>query len=331
MLAFSTLALFSAFLGEDIFSSISRAIRLAAVILAVFWCTTRLDQKQLIQVFVAFATSVCSVSLIALVTGFESPMDGRLQGAILPLHPNNLGILAAAGLLCVVYATTGGALRRWVIVFGAAILGVSLLLTQSRTAVAAFTVGLVAIALPELRVRGRQVAAVVVAVVSIVAILEFGTDYGPINYVLTHDQTTTVTGNLDVRVSAWNSAFQTNDTVLRVLFGSGLAAKSVVVNLSSAAFTSVDGTWPSAYLSGGIVGATLLAVIVLLSSIGVFVSRNGLAFGMAVLMIVSSLVASVFNDVTLGLVIWLMFICVRHTSAAGVDSPMSRSSGGSGG
>jgi O-antigen ligase len=307
LLAYAALAALGGLAGPDPASSSFRAIRFAAVMIALVWLTGSLDRTRLAKLFIGFCSVVSLTALAAHAAGLPGShlYGSRLDGYLPPLHPNALGFLAAAALLCAAALLARGEMRLKVFAFAAPLLVLTLALTQSRTSMIGLVVGLLALAGPRLASRGPVIVGMLALGLLAGFFVQTNTESQPFNSLLTHNGSTTTTATLGSRVSEWESVLRLNDSVTRVAAGQGLAAKSVAVNLASAQYAPVDGTWPAAYLSAGLLGVLALAAAVLVTLRSVLGRRDDFALAIVVFLIVSSLTTDAFNDVTIALLLML--------------------------
>lgn len=292
--------------GTDPSSSLLRAARFAMVVIAVVWITGRLPRAYLAKLFVQFSFTISLIALAGNATGLSSlGRESRLAGYLPPLPPNVLGILAASGLLCAAALLARRELTFKVFAMAASILGVVLILTQSRTSMIALLVGLLVLAGPRLATRGSLIVGLLACSFLVAALIQTNTNSQPVTSLLTHNGNTTTTSSLGSRVSEWEAVLQLNDTPLKQAIGQGLAAKSVEVNLTSARYAPVDGSWPAAYLSAGLIGVLILASAIIAALRRAIRNRDEFAAAVIVFLIVNSLVADVFNDITVALILLL--------------------------
>ena len=294
--------------GTDPSSSLLRSVRFAVVVLALVWVTGRLSRHQLARTFVLFSMIISFSALAARGIGVSPASHvygGRLAGYLPPLHPNLLGMLAAGGLLCAGALLARRELTLTIFAWVTPILGLTLVLTQSRTSMIALLVSLLAFAGPRLTTRGPLIVGLIASIFVVGAFIQTDTQSQPLTSLLTHNGSTSTTGTLSSRVSEWEAVLQLNNTPLTQAIGQGLASKSVEVSLTSARYAPVDGSWPAAYLSAGFLGVLVLAAAVWAALRTAIRKRDDFALAITVFLIVSSLVADVFNDVTIGLVLLL--------------------------
>lgn len=303
--------------AADASSSLLRAVRLAAIALAVVWLAGRMDRRRMAEVFTQSTAVVSLVALVARAADLESgrAFGGRLAGYLPPLHPNELGLMAGAGLLCAIALLARGELARGAFLSSAPVLAITLLLTQSRTAMVAVVVGLLVLAGYRLTTRGPLIVGALALAFLLAGLVQTNTGYRPLDALVTHNGSTTATGTLGSRAAEWNAVVHLNNRPVQVLAGQGLAAKSVAVELASARYAPVDGSWPAAYLSAGLAGVAALAAAVLAVLGGALRRRDDFAMALVAFLIVNSLVADVFNDVTVGLVL-LLSLAARDRAPA---------------
>jgi hypothetical protein len=307
LLGYGVIASIGGFLGTDPSSSLERAIRFGAVVIALTWVASRLPRRRVASLFVLCALAFSLMALAARLAGRASSYvyGGRLDGYLPPLHPNALGLLAAGGLLCTVTLIVRRELTLRAFVLAAPVLSATLALTESRSSMIALVVGLLGLACLHMRRRGPLIVGTLLFMLLIAISLQMFTHLRPLTSLLTHNESTSTTGSLASRLSEWDTVKHLNGHVTTRAFGQGLATKTVEVNLRSAQYASVDGTWPAAYLSAGAAGVLILAAAVVLALRAAIRHRDDLAVPIILFLFVNSLVADVFNDVTLGLVLFL--------------------------
>jgi O-Antigen ligase len=306
LLAYSVIAALGGLLGAEVFSSLLRAGRFAAVILTVAWLTSRLSRRQLSVWFVRCALGISIVSLGARGAGLSRAYlyGTRLDGYLPPLHPNILGVLAAGALLVVCALWARGELSARVAAVEVPILGATLLLTQSRTSLISFLAGLLILAMWRIRTRGPIIAGLLCLVVIGAVWVQVNTTTKLITSLSTRNGSTTTTGTLGSRASEWKAVLRLNRGPLTEALGQGLASKAVEVDLSSAQYASVDGSLPAAYLSTGIVGVVVLIFAVITMAIAALIKRDDFALTMIVFLVINSITTDVFNDVSIGLLLF---------------------------
>lgn len=322
LLGYALVAALGGLASTDPSSSVLRAIRFVVVVVALFWVTGRLTRYQLARLFLQFSVAVSVIALAGHIAGISAPgQEGRLAGYLPPLQPNVLGIIAAAGCLCAVALLAQRKLQLSVFSAATIILGITLVLTQSRTSMVALVVSLLVLGGPRLNTRTTIVIGLIALAVVIGAFLQTNTQYRPLTALSTHNGSTTTTHSLGSRLSEWEAVFQINHNPLTQAIGQGLATKSVEVNLSSARYAPVDGSWPAAYLSAGLIGALILAASVLTAAREAIRTQNNLALMALIFLVISSLTTDVFNDISVGLVLFLSIGIVDASPIAVASGP----------
>lgn len=308
LLAYALVVAISGVLGSDPDSSTLRAVRLAAVVVGAAWLASHFTQRQLVLLVVSTALIISVLALGARWGGIAVSADARLAGYLPPLHPNGLGLIAASSLLCATALLVRRQITLKVFVVCVAVLGTTVVLTQSRTSVLALIVGLLALSAPGMRAKGPAIVYTLVAAFLVAGFVQTFTTTAPLTRFLTHNGSATVTGTLGTRQSAWRAAWDENAGPRRQLLGDGLASKSVEINLASARFASVDGTWPAAYLSAGIIGVLVLAAAIVSALRSALRRRDSLAVALCAFLLTTSVVVSVFNDITAGLLLLVSLV-----------------------
>jgi hypothetical protein len=309
LFGYALIAALGGLAATDPSSSMLRTVRFAAVCLAIIWVSSRLTRSRLAVLFMQFAVTISLIALVARAIHLPSShlFGSRLDGYLLPLQPNALGLVAAGGLICATALLARKELTLRLFASTAPILGVALILTQSRTSVIGFVLSLLVFAGPRLSTRSLLIVGLLALTFLLAVFVQTDTQSHPLTSILTHNESTTTTATLGSRTSEWKAVLRLNDTVLTKAIGQGLAAKSVEVSLSSARYAPVDGSWPAAYLSAGLVGALMLAISVLATARTAIRKRDDLAMMMITYLIISSLVTDVFNDISIGLILFLSF------------------------
>jgi hypothetical protein len=293
--------------STDPSSSLLRSARFAIVVIAVVWITSRLSRSRIAVLFIQFSVSVSLLALMARAADLPSShlFGNRLDGYLLPLQPNALGLIAAGGLICATALLAQKQLTLRPFALAAAILGITLILTESRTSTIGFLLCLLVLAGPKLSTRGPIILGLLAFALLAVAFLQTDTGSQPLTSLLTHNGSTTTTATLGSRESEWQAALQINNTAFKQAVGQGLATKSVQVGLKSAQYAPVDGSWPATYLSAGLFGVLILAMAVITTARTAVQQRDDLAMMVIAYLIISSLVTDVFNDISVGLILFI--------------------------
>jgi hypothetical protein len=307
LLGYALITALGGLASTDPSSSLLRSARFAIVVIAVVWITSRLSRSRIAILFIQFSVAVSLAALMARAAHLPSShlFGNRLDGYILPLQPNALGFIAAGGLICATALLAQKQLTLKPFALAAAILGITLILTESRTSTIGFALCLLVLAGPKLSTRGPMILGLFALALLVVAFLQTDTESQPLTSLLTHNGSTTTTATLGSRESEWKAALQINNTVLTRAVGQGLATKSVQVGLKSAQYAPVDGSWPATYLSAGLLGVLILAMAVLATARTAIRQRDDLAMMVIAYLIISSSVTDVFNDISVGLILFV--------------------------
>lgn len=291
-------------------SSLLRTGRFVIVCISVLWLCSRLTTRRLATTFMQFSVLVSVGALAARIGGFPSSYQygARLAGYLPPLQPNALGVIAVGGLICATALLARRSLTSGWFVLTVCILGPTLILSQSRTSMIGFILSLVVLASLRLSTRSFVIIGLLAAGISVALFIQTNTQSRPLESLLTHNHSTTTTATLGARTSEWSAALRANSTLRTRALGQGLATKSVEVNLRSAQYAPVDGSWPASYLSAGVFGLLFLTVSVLAAVRIAWRRRDELAIMMIAYLIVSSIVTDVFNDISIGLILFLSFV-----------------------
>ncbi len=305
LLAYGVISFIGAGLGTDATSSVLRSVRWVAVVLAVTWASQQLSRRRLALLTVLLAAVVSVAALFGAAAGLTVSEGGRLGGYLPPLQPNDLGVISATGALCAIVLLLRGEIPRLFFGVSAPLLVATLALTESRASMAGLLIALFVLAFPRLQRHGPTLMCVMIVAFLGLLILQENTSVQPLSAALTHNGTTSTTSTLGSRTSEWKSVAELNVTYVEKLFGQGLADKTVPVVLPYTAYATLDGTWPSAYLSVGAVGVLVLAGGVLAAIRMAWSRRDGFALALIALLVSNSLVEDTFNDVSTSVVLFL--------------------------
>jgi hypothetical protein len=244
--------------AEFVFGTVFRAGRLALFV-AVLWLLSpwwgRRDMLLVRCHVAALGAVLVTIAAGALAAPGLAFAEGRLQGVIWPVPPTQVGHYAAmvAGLLTVLWLA--GRVRRGLVLLVAPFAATLLLLSHTRTALAAATVGTVVagLSLFNIRARVRRVFAAAVALVFVVAVTAAPT----VTTWLARGQTADDLANLTGRRTVWDGVLDTPRSPFTFLFGFGLSDKSFEG-------LPIDSNWLATYYDSGLLGVTISAVVVLL-------------------------------------------------------------------
>lgn len=269
--------------------TIYRTFRLAEFVTTLWLLSPWWGRRDLLLIrchLFAIGTLLASVLLGALPFkshAFPSTDEGRLTGAIWPVPATQVAHYAAVtvGLMALLWLgrRVPGKLAGTVIFFSMIIL----LLTHTRTALAALMFGLIVAGLSMLRVSGRtrKFFAWIGAVAGIAAV----TGAGYITTWLARGQGTSQLDKLTGRTVVWAELVNYPRSAFQEIFGFGL---------SNSSFNGlpIDSNWLSSYEELGIVGVVVCAIILAYLLISAYFQPRGLERALGLFLIVYCLVAS---------------------------------------
>ncbi|HVU77912.1 MAG TPA: O-antigen ligase family protein [Gaiellaceae bacterium] len=287
--------------GAALHSAVLRMVRLVLIVAACDVVASRIGVRRTIRLVAAFSVAICATSAVGYLAGVSPLIDRRLSGYPLPLAANEIGLLAAAGLISLI-AVAPPRGRRWLLAAPALLLLFALALSGSRTSWGGFAVALVAYAI---RSRSRvwlgTISAVTVAL-ALLAIFGAVTGHDAIRQALTRQGETSISLSGNGRAAEWHAALAANRG-FEVLTGQGLQAKTVFIEVPFPQDAPVDGSWHAAYLSGGLLGVLLLLVAVCAALGSAWRNREPAVGALVLFLVASSVLTNVINDLSVGLVI----------------------------
>ena len=306
--------------GGNIQDATARPARYILTVIAVAMITRAVGFSLVARWTAVFAASVATLSLLARGAGFAEGQ--RLGGWPIPMHPNVPGSIAAAGLLCAVglWAMRAASAGFAFLVSGGC--AVALILTGSRTSIAATVVAMfLVIALPAATtVRGVRVAASLAFVLVVVAITQSIVGSKSVfSTVLTRAGQDANYATITTRKAELDAVKRAHDTLGSQLLGAGMETKSAPLQMQDRYFYApVDGTWSAAYLSAGIAGLALLfaAMCLAFRRIASAAETRTLSSLLLVYVAAATLTFNVLNDVTFEAVLFVVAttVGVRHTT-----------------
>ncbi len=220
--------------------------------------------------------------------------EGRLVGGIPEMGANELAGLAVAPLLALlVHILNRGA--RWTTVGSAAILAGIIVASGARTTLLA----LGAATLVALIVANRRHWTAVVGILATLPLGYTALAFTPAvaDYAL-RGQTAEQIGSLSARTDAWGVVLGWDTESWERWIGVGLAVKTVAVNLRWRDTQVLDSSWISALAQTGVIGALLLALILLGAVVAAIRAkdRRALVLPLLVLLVVRSVTESGLLD-----------------------------------
>ncbi|HYN65799.1 MAG TPA: O-antigen ligase family protein [Ornithinibacter sp.] len=272
-------------------------VMLVLLIVAVLMSTYR-PQDVLHAVIVIFGLLVVVATLTTLVLG----TTGRLRGGLPPLHANELASLAVMCLLWVVARLFRGEDRPASVLFVPACIAI-IILTQSRTSLAAGGAALVVLVLFATRMR-LMVACVVAAVPALVLGLVVTTSLT--EQVVTRGEDAARLATFADRLFAWRAAVAPGQPFWHQWFGGGLSQKTVEVSGQPWTQQVLDSSWVSALVQAGWLGLAIGACWVVTILVGLFQAPRdwrGVMVALTVFLILRGFLESGLFDATTSFIV----------------------------
>jgi len=187
-------------------------------------------------------------------TGLPSAAKGRLAGGVPPINPNELAFLASVCLFWLLARMLQG-LESTLDILTAGGYAAVVLLTGSRSALAALCVAIVVMALRATRLSRRSFG-ILSFLAPTLAYVAFGTDLLSSVFLRGGERGITTLSN---RTIAWDAALTSHRDPWETWFGAGLAQKKIEVPGQWWTTQLLDSSWISAIVQGGFVGAIIVA------------------------------------------------------------------------
>ncbi|MBK8470232.1 MAG: O-antigen ligase family protein [Candidatus Phosphoribacter sp.] len=230
------------------------AVRVAILVATIALLTARWTPYQVMRALV----HVMAVLVVAAtISGLPTIASGRLRGAVPPMNPNELALLASVCFLWI-FAKMLRARETPVELLAAGGFAGITLLTGSRAGLAALCVAIVFMALRAIALTPRSFAAVMM-LGPVFAYIAFGTDLIASVFLRGGERSVTT---LNSRTIAWNAALTSDRDPWETWFGAGLAQKKIEVPGQWWTSQLLDSSWISALVQGGLIGLALVAVLV---------------------------------------------------------------------
>lgn len=262
VVAYLAASMLGAWAAGTLVASAVLAVRVAIIMLTISLLLRRYDGT---QVMLAITTAMGVVALYAAATGFSSFVDtGKLEGGTPPLARNDLALLAALPALTLTWRAVhglGSGLNAVMVAVFASIVW----LTGSRTSMLLLVIATL-LMLWQVRVRPVPVVMIVLAALPVVAYVALGTSV--VSQFFTRGDVSTVT-TLSNRTIAWSSALSRPESFWQLWFGDGLSVKRIAVDARWWNEQILDSSWISAFVQAGVVGAVVLATLVICSAIAI--------------------------------------------------------------
>ena len=302
--------------GAPHFGEIYRTLRLDAY-LAALWLLTpwwgRSDMLLLRVQLRCLYVALGSVLLGLLVApGKALHFDGRLSGVVWPMAATQVAQYAAvtAGLTIVLWLAR--LLKGRPALAGVGFSVAILLLTHTRTALAALVAGILVagLSLFTINARVRKFFTVGVVAVSIAVI----TVSGVIIAWLARGQTTAGLTGLTGRTDFWHLVLELPRTKFQQIFGFGLSNASIKG-------LPIDSNWLSAYMQEGLFGVVVCAVILVWLYVAAFFRPRGVRRALALFLVTYCTLSSFTEDSFTNVSTYLLHLTV---AASLLIAPLAR-------
>jgi len=272
------------------FGIVFRTFRMAEFVAGLWLLTPWWGRRDLLLVrcyLVSIWVALGSVLLGLLVSPHRARANGRLGGALWPIQPTQVAHYAAAGVGVVIVLWFCGYIRGRTTLILAVVGGAILLLTHTRTALAALIASLLiaGLSLVVAKPRVRKLFATVGAVAT-VGVLSFS---AAITTWLARGQSAQGLNNLTGRTEVWGPLLAFPRDKFQEIFGFGI---------SNASFNGfpIDSNWLSSYEQLGLFGVVICVIILIFLLVTAYFQPRGVRRALALFLIAYCLVASFTED-----------------------------------
>ena len=267
-----------------------RTARMAGFVAGLWLLTPWWGRRDLLLVrcyLVALWVALGSVLLGLLVSPHHARVGGRLTGAVWPIPATQVAHYAALATGLVIVLWFCGHLRGRTTLIAGGVGGAMLILTHTRTALAALIASLLVAGLSLIvaQARVRKLLAAVGAVVA-VAVMAFS---AAITTWLARGQSAQGLNNLTGRTEVWGPLLAFPRDKFQEIFGFGL---------TNANFNglSIDSNWLSSYQQEGLYGVVICAMILVFMLVTAYFQPRGVRRALALFLVTYALVASFTED-----------------------------------
>jgi len=211
------------------------------------------------------------VAATAAATGLPTLIaEGRLGGGVPQMHPNELAGLAAPPLVGLITLMLRRGVRLW---SGGAWFGLLAIVvaTGSRTGLVAIA-GAALVAVLVNGIRNRSVVYVLLTCLPFIYAIVLFTDI--FQDLATRSGSTDTTSTLDSRFDAWRVVLAWGWTTWQKWIGLGLSVKTVPVDVKWRDEQVLDSSWVSVLAQSGLIGAILVAALVLWCVLAALISER---------------------------------------------------------
>ena len=272
------------------FGIIYRTFRMAGFVAGLWLLTPWWGRRDLLLVrcyLVSLWVALGSVLLGLLVSPHKARANGRLGGALWPIQPTQVAHYAAVGVGVVIVLWFCGYIRGRTTLILSIVGGAILLLTHTRTALAALIASLLiaGLSLVVAKPRVRKLFATAGAVAT-VGVLSFS---AAITTWLARGQSAQGLSNLTGRTEVWGPLLAFPRDKFQEIFGFGI---------SNASFNGfpIDSNWLSAYEELGLFGVVICVIILIFLLVTAYFQPRGVRRALALFLIAYCLVASFTED-----------------------------------
>jgi hypothetical protein len=267
-----------------------RTLRMAGFVAGLWLLTPWWGRRDLLLVrcyFVSLWVALGSVLLGLFVSPHRARANGRLGGVVWPIPPTQVAHYAAVAIGLVIVLWFCGYIRGRTTLILAVVGGAILVLTHTRTALAALIASLLiaGLSLVVAKPRVRRLFATAGAVATVV-VLTFS---AAITTWLARGQSAQGLDNLTGRTEVWGPLLAFPRDKFQEIFGFGL---------SNASFNGfpIDSNWLSSYEQLGLFGVVICVIILIFLLVTAYFQPRGVRRALALFLIAYCLVASFTED-----------------------------------
>ena len=272
------------------FGTLFRTARMTGWVAGLWLLTPWWGRRDLLLVrcyLVALWVALGSVLVGLFVSPGHALANGRLTGAVWPIPPTQVAHYAAVAIGLIVVLWFCGYMRGRITIIAVAVGGFVLVLTHTRTALAALIASLLVAGLSlivaKARVRKLFAAGGAIAAIAIMS------SSAAIATWLARGQSTQGLDNLTGRTEVWGPLLSFPRDKFQEIFGFGL---------SNASFNGfpIDSNWMSSYMQEGLYGVVLCAIILVFMLVTAYFQPRGVRRALALFLVTYCLVASFTED-----------------------------------
>jgi hypothetical protein len=254
LLAYLAVTIVGGYASDQLSAAAVLAVRVAILAFTVVFLAARFPSRVVMSSLVHI---LAVLTTAAAVSGLPSAAQGRLQGVIPPLNPNELALMASVCLVWTFAKMVRAEETRADLVRLGACAGV-ILLTGSRASLAALCIAVVAMALKATAFTPRSFA-LTALLAPVLAYVALGTDVLSSVFLRGGERGFSTLSN---RTIAWDAALTSDRDPWQMWFGAGLSQKKISVSGQWWETQLLDSSWISAVVQGGLLGSALVLVMV---------------------------------------------------------------------